>query len=112
MPTQEEADRLVRLAQTAYDRGDRLLQLQLAVGTLTGEPSRFGSFSASLAPDDSVGYLLGQVELAGWRLEHTGYAFAQTGSSSSQRIFSSGEGVVNEGAVVGYYVFRRVEPSS
>ena len=107
MPTAEEASRLLALAQGAHARGDALLQLQLDVGLLTGERSTWGSAGNTMSSDDSTGYFLGEVEKVGWRLEHTGFTFVESGATTSARIFGTGEGVVNHGAVVGYYVFRR-----
>ncbi|MCS3844654.1 hypothetical protein [Microbacterium sp. AK031] len=107
MPTAEEASRLLALAQGAHARGDALLQLQLDVGLLTGERSTWGSAGNTMAGDESTGYFLGEVEKLGWRLEHTGFTFVESGATTSARMFGTGEGVVNHGAVVGYYVFRR-----
>lgn len=107
MPTAEEATRLLHLAQGTYARGDALLHLQLDLSLLSGEASSWGSAGNSLTSDDSVGYFLGEIEKVGWRLEHTGYAFVESGATTSQRIFGTGEGVVNHGAVVGYFTFRR-----
>ncbi|GAB3598038.1 hypothetical protein [Microbacterium tumbae] len=107
MPTADEAARQLRLAQEAHARGDVLLHLQLDVSLLTGAASSWGSAGNSLTTDDSVGYFLGEVEKAGWRLEHTGYTFVESGATTSARIFGTGEGVVNHGAVSGYFTFRR-----
>ncbi len=107
MPTAEEATRKLALAQDAHARGDLLLHVNLDVSLLTGESSSWGSAGNALTTDESVGYFLTEVEKIGWRLEHTGYAFVHSGSTTSARIFSTGEGVVNHGAVAGYYTFRR-----
>lgn len=107
MPTAAEAGRHLQLARDAHARGDLLLHVQLDVSLLTGEGSSWGSAGNSVSIDDSIGYFLGDVEKVGWRLEHTGYAFVQSGATSSQRIFGTGEGVVNHGAVAGYFTFRR-----
>lgn len=107
MPTAEQATRLLHLAQGAHARGDALLHLQLDLSLLAGEASSWGSAGNSLTSDDSIGYFLGEIEKVGWRLEHTGYAFVESGATTSQRIFGTGEGVVNHGAVVGYFTFRR-----
>ncbi len=106
MPTAEEASRLLALAQGAHARGDALLQLQLDVGLLTGERSTWGSAGNTLAGDESTGYFLGEVEKLGWRLEHTGYAFVESGATTSSRIFGTGEGVVNHGGIEAFFTFR------
>lgn len=107
MPTADEATRLLALAQTAHARGDALLQLQLDVSLLTGQTSTWGSAGNTMSGDESIGYFLGEVEKIGWRLEHTGFTFVESGATTSARMFGTGEGVVNHGAVAGYYVFRR-----
>jgi len=58
---------------------------------------------------DSVGYFLSDVERVGWRLEQTGYTFVESGATTSARMLSTGTGVVNHGAVSGYFTFRRVD---
>lgn len=107
MPTAEEANRQLELARTAYDRGDALLHLQLEVSRLTGQPSSWGSADNAFASDDGIGYFLSEIERVGWRLEQSGYAFVETGATTSSRIFGTGEGVVNHGFTSGYFTFRR-----
>lgn len=107
MPTAEEASRLLHLARDAHARGDALLHIQIDISMLTGEQSSWGSAGNTVSNDESVGYFLGEIEKVGWRLEHTGYTFVESGATTSQRIFGTGEGVVNHGAVIGYYTFRR-----
>jgi hypothetical protein len=107
MPTAEEASRLLALAHSTHARGDVLLQIAVDASILTGERSSFGSAGNTATHDESVGYFLGEIEKIGWRLEHSAFTFVESGATTSARIFGTGEGVVNHGAVVGYYVFRR-----
>ncbi|WP_353115018.1 hypothetical protein [Microbacterium sp.] len=107
MPTEEEAARLLQIARESRMRGDLMLHLQLRIARLSGEASSWGSADNSVTRDDGVGVLLGEVERIGWRLEHTGYVFIEGGSTSSARMFSTGTGVVNHGAVEGCFTFRR-----
>lgn len=107
MLTAEKASHLLNLAQNAHARGDVLLQLQVDVTLLTGESSSWGSAGNTASSDENIGYFLGEVERIGWTLQHTGYTFVESGATTSARIFGTGEGVVNHGAVLGYYVFRR-----
>lgn len=107
MPTAEEASRLLRLAHDAHARGDALLHIQLEVSMLTGQTSSWGSAGNTVSNDESIGYFLSEIERVGWRLDQTGYSFVESGATTSQRIFGTGEGVVNHGAVVGYFTFRR-----
>lgn len=104
--TTEEAARLLQLSRDAYDRGDALLHLQIEVSRLTGEASSWGSAQNGVMGDDSIGYFLSEVERLGWRLEHTGYTFIESGATTSARGFGTGTGVVNRGAVEGYFTFR------
>jgi len=107
MPRADEAERLLALAHSAFDRGDALLQIAVDVSLLTGEKSSFGSAGNTAAHDESVGYFLGEVERVGWRLESSSFTFIESGATTSARMWGTGEGVVNHGAVVGYYLFRR-----
>ncbi|GAA1145472.1 MULTISPECIES: hypothetical protein [Microbacterium] len=112
MLTPDEATRLLSLAQDAQTRGDVLLHLHVEIGRLTGQTSSWGSADNGLAVNESIGYFLGQVERIGWRLEHTGYTFIESGATTSNRVLSTGTGVVNHGAVSGYFTFRRAAPTA
>ncbi|WP_449407372.1 hypothetical protein [Microbacterium maritypicum] len=107
MLTSDEAARLLDIARDAYIRGDTLLHLHVEVSRLTGEPSSWGSAANDYVQNESVGYFLSEVEGLGWRLEHTGYTFVESGATTSQRMLGTGSGVVNHGAVSGYFTFRR-----
>ncbi|AKV87280.1 hypothetical protein AKG07_14400 [Microbacterium sp. CGR1] len=109
--TTEEAARLLQLARDAYHRGDALLHLNVEVSRLTGEASTWGSAQNGFMSDDSIGYFLSEVERVGWRLDHTGYTFVESGATTSARMLSTGTGVVNHGAVEGYFTFRRRQPA-
>ena len=111
MPAQPASDAALATARAAFARGDTLLQLQIESGRLAGASSSWGSSENLAVSDPDVGWLLGHVEAIGWRLEQTGYVFVETGSSSSARILSTGEGTVNRGEIIGYYVFRRATAS-
>lgn len=109
MLTSDEASRLLQLAQSAHARGDGILHLQVNVSVLTGASSSWGSAGNSLSNDDNLGYFLSDVERHGWSLQHTGYTFVESGATTSARVFGTGEGVVNHGAVIGYFTFRRTD---
>lgn len=51
--------------------------------------------------------LLGQIEEAGWRLEHANWVYIQTGQNSRDKFLASGQHVVVTGEVLGIYLFRR-----
>ncbi|TXK17659.1 hypothetical protein [Homoserinibacter sp. GY 40078] len=107
MPKQEIVDAALAHARTAFDRGDAILQVPLEIGHLAGESSAWGSSENLTVNDPDVGWLLGHIEGIGWRFEHATTVFVETGSSSSARVLSTGEGVVTRGEIVGYYLFRR-----
>ncbi|GAA2753481.1 hypothetical protein [Amnibacterium kyonggiense] len=98
-------------ARTAFRRGDRYFQAELEVSSLTGEASMFGSSENEITRRDEEPDLLGRIEDEGWRLEHAGYVFVETGSTSTDRVFLSGQGTVTRGVVTGVYLFRRAEPA-
>ncbi|MWB99993.1 hypothetical protein [Agromyces seonyuensis] len=107
MPAQPEAERLLAHARAAHERGDALLHLQVDVAHLGGAGSSWGSSENHIVPDESTGYFLSHVESIGWRLEHAGWTFVETGANTSARVWGTGEGVVNRGPVTGFFVFRR-----
>lgn len=109
MPQQEIVDAVLANARAAHERGDTLLQLTIESGRLAGTQSSWGSSENLTMSDPDVGWLLGHVEAIGWRLEHASHVFVETGSSSSARLLSTGEGTVTRGEILGYYVLRRAD---
>lgn len=94
-------------AQTAYANGDAFYQVEMEVSALVGSHSSFGSSENAKENFSSPGSTLGQIEAIGWRLEHVGYVFVETGSTSTNRVLASGQGVVTKGHIAGIYLFRR-----
>ncbi|MCU1551333.1 MAG: hypothetical protein JWR36_1893 [Glaciihabitans sp.] len=94
-------------AQAAHQRNDAFFQLEVEVSALTGPTSFFGSSSNEIQHSAVATDLLGQVEAAGWHLEHVGYVFIETGSTTTDRVLLSGQGMVTQGNVTGIYLFRR-----
>lgn len=92
-------------AREAYRRGERFFQCEIEVGETSGN-SRWGSSSGAVASRSRVD-LLGGIEQIGWKLEDVGYAYAETGSVSTDRLLRTGQGTVNKGVIVGIYLFRR-----
>jgi len=97
-------------AEAAMRNGDRFFQLAIAISELNGPDSSFGSSSNQLQSTGRAPDVLGQIEELGWRLEHVGYVFIETGSTSTDRVFSTGEGTVTKGQVQGIYLFRSTRP--
>ncbi|MFK0004980.1 hypothetical protein [Paenarthrobacter sp. NPDC090522] len=85
-------------ADAAYRNGDGLFQLELPVNKIS---------NSKVFPGPPLGGLLGQVEAVGWHLEHVGYVYLQTDSSSLPGLFTGTIGQV-AGHTMGIYLFRRV----
>jgi hypothetical protein len=96
----------IGLATTAHERGDGFFQLELDI-TDVGGKSSLGTSTAKVRSTGGRPDLLGQIEDIGWHLEHVGHVYVETGSTSTRRMMSSGEGVVTQGVVKGIYLFRR-----
>jgi hypothetical protein len=91
----------------AKNRGERFFQFELELGHIDGN-SRWGSSDSTIrwTPQASV---IGQIEESGWRLEHVGYVYVNTGSLSTNRVLRTGEGTAERGKVAAIYLFRRDE---
>ncbi|BBY43418.1 hypothetical protein [Mycolicibacterium celeriflavum] len=102
------------LATTAFKRGDEFFQVEIPHSSVTGftnaafNSATAGKIRRQLTRTD----LLGQIEEAGWRLEHADWVYIQTGQNSRDKFLASGQHVVVTGEVVGIYLFRRNESQS
>jgi hypothetical protein len=94
-------------AVAARERGDAFFQLELDIAQLGGS-SGYGSSEARVRRTGGRPDLLGQIEEVGWHLDHVGYVFVETGSTSTNRVLSTGQGTVTRGVVQGIYLFRAV----
>jgi len=94
-------------AEASHQNGDAFFQVEIEVSALTGFSSVFGSSDNALRHTGVATDVLGRIEAKGWRLEHVGYVFIETGSTSTNRVLSTGQGVVTRGNVTGIYLFRR-----
>ena len=95
-------------AHAAREQGAAFFQIEIPiaqVGGLSGA-STLGSSSNRIRSTGGKPDLLGQIEEVGWKLEHVGYVFVETGSTSSNRIMSTGQGTVTRGQIMGIYLFR------
>lgn len=120
---QAEADRNARekylkspvgQAETAYENGQGFFQLRVNISEIKGHASdsiwSVNQYSQSTrARHHSATDVLGQIEETGWRLEHVGYVFVETGEVSRAKAMSSGTVTRNDGYVEGIYLFRRRE---
>lgn len=91
-------------ATTAKGAGAEFFEVQLEVGAHAGSAS-WGEASGQRSSMSSAD-TLGEIERAGWRLEHASHVFMVTGESSTERVFLSGENTAVSGAMVGVYLFR------
>jgi hypothetical protein len=122
----QEADRLAREraeAEAAYwdspvgraaqakQRGDRFFQVELGTASVEGHSTdMFGpSDSSDTRRSGSTAQVLADIEAQGWRLEHAGWVFVQTGMSSREKFLVSGEMASVSGRVEGVYLFRAVD---
>ncbi|GAA4032771.1 hypothetical protein GCM10023063_15130 [Arthrobacter methylotrophus] len=91
-------------ATAAFENNDRFFQIELKLSELVRKavPSRRGSeIRRSEPPAD----LLGKIELIGWKLEHAGYVFVETGSTINT--MGTINNTTTKGEVIGVYLFRR-----
>jgi hypothetical protein len=110
-------------AETALLNGQRFFQFTAPVSTVSGKATDVGlgllalgipsfpSASTKTRRFDSTD-VLGQIEELGWRLEHVGYVFVETGEVSRGKVMSSGGVSRTHGYVEGIYLFRRAEQSA
>lgn len=96
-------------AVAAYNRGDEFFQVEIPHASITGFTN--AAFNAATAGtvrrQPTRTDLLGQIEEAGWRLEHADWVYVQTGQNSRDKFMASGQQVVVTGEVLGIYLFRR-----
>ena len=100
----------VGAATAAKQAGDRFFEVQLEVGSHSGNAG-FGS-AAGRRTQMSSAATLGEIEKAGWHLEHVGYYFMVTGETSTARMFVSGDATVVSGVTIGVYLFRNTSAES
>lgn len=102
-------------ARTAKELGHQFFQISLPLTTT--ERTAWGVVSGGTAGSDAFAMrtttgadhpdVLQSVEAEGWRLEHVGYVFQETGSVSRDKMLSTGQTASVTGMVVGIYLFRR-----
>jgi hypothetical protein len=94
-------------AEAAKANGDGFFQFELDLSTIDGK-SAMGTSSAHVRHSGGRPDLLGQIEELGFRLEHAGYVYIETGATTTNRMGGTGQGVVNKGVVRGIYLFRNL----
>jgi hypothetical protein len=103
-------------ATTAFGEGAGFFHIQLEMSEIgrSGLDTVLG-YSGGLGVERKRGGhsdVLAQIEDVGWRLEHVGYVYMETGQISRDKLLSSGQQVATLGKTVGHFLFRRAEPSA
>jgi hypothetical protein len=84
-----------------------LQQTQRTVmGAMTGDSTKTGQ---KIRSHEHRG-VLADIEREGWRLEHAGWVFRETGMVSRDKLLSSGQTGSVTGEIVGIYLFRSIDP--
>lgn len=98
-------------AAVAFDRGDEFFQVELSHADVTGSATLWagGARDAAIGRRGRAADILGEIEEAGWRLEHANWVYVQTGQNSRDKFVATGQQVVVTGEVLGIYLFRRDE---
>jgi hypothetical protein len=96
-------------ARSARQAGRRMFQIDLAVSATRGEVVPMMSAYATSTPAADSSGLIEQIEAEGWRLEHVGYVYRVTGSTSRDKFLGSGQQEAMHGEIVGIYLFRATE---
>ena len=98
-------------AAQAKQRGDRFFQTAIATATLEGYSNlAWGSGDVSKTTRArGATDVLGQIEQLGWHLEHAGFVFIETGTSSRDKVMASGQRTSTSGRVEGIYLFRSID---
>ncbi|KQY56108.1 hypothetical protein ASD11_16730 [Aeromicrobium sp. Root495] len=95
-------------AELAHEAGHRFFEIQLDVSQTQGT-AFFGEVRGNESRSDAHLGVLGEIEAVGWRLEHAGYVFVETGQESTDKFVSTGQRIAVTGKTVGIYLFRRAE---
>jgi len=103
----------VERAKAAYEAGDTFFQLRVNVSEVEGRSSNYGYLGGGTVSTQTTRHdaadMLGQVEEAGWHLEHAGYVFVETGEVAQSKFMTAGSVTRTNGYVEGIYLFRRMQ---
>jgi len=102
-----QEDNPVVRAQAAKGRGDRFFETTMPVSQISGG-ARWGTTRTQTETGDYYKQpdALGAIESVGWKLEHVGYVFLETGTISTRRVLLTGEKTATTGVLTGIYLFR------
>jgi hypothetical protein len=96
-------------AETAHQEGRAFFQLTGPISEVEGRASDWILSQSTETRRFVHTDLLGQIEEVGWRLEHVGYVFVETGEVARSKVTSRGSVSRTQGYVEGIYLFRRVQ---
>lgn len=94
-------------AETALKAGQMFFQLTTNISQIDGRSSDWNYSQTTRTRRFNAVDTLGQIEEMGWRLEHVGYVFVETGEVARSKALSSGSVTRTQGYVEGIYLFRR-----
>lgn len=94
-------------AVAAKHYGQGFFQFEMPINQVWGN-SAYGSAGGNIHGSGGRPDLLSQIEAIGWKLEHVGYVYVQTGSASTNHFLTTGQGSVTYGTTMGIYLFRNV----
>jgi hypothetical protein len=99
-------------AETAYQAGQMFFQFMVNISQIEGQSSDWNYSQSTQTKRFNATDTLGQIEEMGWKLEHVGYVFVETGEVARAKALSSGSVTRTQGYVEGIYLFRRHSPGS
>lgn len=100
----------IGLAFQARHHGERFYLVELDLATLTGT-AFWGSATGRVRHETGSAGVLAEIEQIGWRLEHASWVFMETGTTSSDHTWGTGQGTAVRGKVIGVYLFREADSS-
>lgn len=94
-------------AKAAKAAGAGIFQAALPLSITTGfTVAMVGAFTTT--KDAEHASILDSIEAQGWRLDHVGYVYRVTGTTSRDKFFASGQQEAVSGEIVGIYLFRAI----
>ena len=89
-------------ARAAYANGDRVFQCQFDVLTQKTDSTLVSTSNSKTDPTS----ILNSICQEGWELLNGAFVFVEQGSTSRDKLLSSGQQIAVKGVTVGYYLFK------
>ncbi|HLU91595.1 MAG TPA: hypothetical protein VKZ46_03330 [Pedomonas sp.] len=96
-------------ARRARQSGRSIFQIDLSLSATRGAVLPMVTAYSVSTEVGSAGNAIEAIEAEGWRLEHVGYVYRMTGSTSRDKFMASGQQEAVHGEIVGVYLFRATE---